>query len=73
MAKSFIPYRTYVIRCWEEQSVQTNSSIYRFTLEIPAIGKRCEFTSSEKLMNALKLALSQIQAISDRTPEDYSD
>lgn len=61
MPKHLAPYQTYVIRCWEEQSTQAGINIYRFSLEIPATGKRFGFTSPEDLIHALELALPQIQ------------
>jgi hypothetical protein len=72
VAKHLAPYRTYIIRCWEEQSARANAGIYRFSLEIPATGERFGFTSSKKLINALEsvLAESQTQARTDGTPED---
>ena len=74
MAKHLAPYRIYVIRCWEEPSSQANTSTYRFTLDVPATGQRFGFTSSEELINALELALSQIhsQASVDATFENQS-
>lgn len=75
MAKHLASYRTYMIRCWEEQSAQANTSIYRFTLEIPATGERFGFTHSEELINALKLALLQIQvqSLANAVPKDEPD
>jgi hypothetical protein len=70
--KHLVPYRIYVIRCWGEQSSQANSSIYRFTLDVPATGERFGFTSSGELINALELALFQIQTqeLTEATSED---
>jgi hypothetical protein len=75
VVKQLAPYRTYVIRCWEEHSFQADTSIYRFTLEIPATGERFGFTSSEELINAIELALTQIQIQrrADGMPEDEPD
>jgi hypothetical protein len=75
VAKQLAPYRTYVIRCWEEQSAQADTSVYRFTLEIPATGERSGFTSSAELINALELALAQIQPHqrADGMPENEPD
>ena len=72
MARHLAPYRTYVIRCWEEQSAQPGTRIYRFSLEIPATGERSGFSRSEELIDALELVLSQIQgqAIADNASED---
>lgn len=68
MARHIATYMTYVIRCWAEPSSQATTSIYRFTLDIPATGHRFGFTSSEALISALELALSPIQ----EQPEDES-
>jgi hypothetical protein len=75
VAKHLAPYRIYVIRCWEEQCDQTSTNIYRFSLEIPATGERFGFTNSRELINALELALAQIQAQvrTDNTPESNPD
>ena len=77
MARSLAPYRTYIIRSWEEpcRGSQSGAAIYRFTLDIPATRQRFGFTSLRELINALELALSQIQiqTIADTTPEDESD
>lgn len=69
-----VSYRIYVIRCWEEQTSHANMNVYRFTLDVPATGQRIGFTHSEELINALELALAQIQtqAIADVT-EDSPD
>lgn len=73
MVKHLAPYRTYVIRCWQEPCSQPSTCTYRFSLEVPASGERRGFTSLEELMNAIELALSQFQAISEKTLEDDSD
>ncbi|UBF29987.1 hypothetical protein K9N68_37935 (plasmid) [Kovacikia minuta CCNUW1] len=75
MAKHLAPYRTYIIRCWEEQRSQSSTSIYRFTLEIPATGERFGFTQSQKLIQALELALAHIQTQTepDAALEDEPD
>ena len=62
MAKHLAPYCIDVIRCWEEPSSQTDTSVYRFTLDVPATDQQFGFTSSEELVNALELALSQIHS-----------
>lgn len=75
MPKHLASYRIYVIRCWAEPGSQTNTSACRFSLEIPATGQRFGFTNFEELINALKLALSQIQTqeIPDAAPVDEPD
>ncbi len=72
MVDHVAPYRTYVIRCWEEHSGQLGTCIYRFSLEVPATGERFGFTRSEDLIQALESAIAQIQtqAIADETLED---
>lgn len=74
MVDHLAPYRTYVIRCWQEHCEQQSTSIYRFSLEVPATGERFGFTCAENLISALELALAQMQtqAIADAT-EDLSD
>lgn len=71
MATHLALYRTYVIRCWAEQCGQPDTSIYRFSLEIPATGERFGFTSSKELISALELSLTQIQTqvMADATAE----
>jgi hypothetical protein len=59
--KQSAPYRTFVIRCWQEPSDQPDACIYRFSLDIPATGERFGFTHSQDLIQALQLAMSQIQ------------
>ncbi len=61
MVKHLAPYRTYVIRCWQEHSGQPGTCIYRFSLEIPATGERFGFTRSKDLIQALEGAISEIQ------------
>lgn len=72
MAEHLAPYRTYVIRCWKEPHSQAGTSIYRFSLEIPATGERLGFSRPEDLIHALELTLTQVQvqAIADIPPED---
>jgi hypothetical protein len=61
VAKHLAPYRTYVVRCWQEQCDQPGVCIYRFSLEAPATGERLGFTRLEDLVHTLELALFQIQ------------
>lgn len=56
------PYKVFVIRCWKEQSSQTNATILRFTLEIPSTGQRFGFTSQAELMKALESRLFSTSA-----------
>lgn len=72
--KQLAPYRTFVIRCWQEQGGQPGTCIYRYSLEIPVTGERFGFTHSKDLIQALQLALTeiQIQAIADGVLEDES-
>jgi hypothetical protein len=61
------PYRSYVIRCWEERCWEEHcgppgTPIYRFSLDIPATGERFGFTSSKDLIQAVESAIAQIQA-----------
>lgn len=74
MARLLAPYRTYVIRCWQEPCSQPNAAIYRFSLEFPGTGERFGFTCSEDLIQALQLALTeiQIQAIAESALKDES-
>jgi len=51
--------KVYVIRCWEEQDSHTDTSICRFTLEVPSTGQRFGFTNLEALVTALERKLSQ--------------
>lgn len=60
--KQSAPYRTFVIRCWQEQSGQPGSCVYRFSLEVPATGERFGFTRAKDLIQALELALAQSHA-----------
>jgi hypothetical protein len=77
MAKPLAPYRTYIIRSWEEpcRGSQSGAAIYRFSLEIPATGERFGFTCSEDLIQALKAALaqSQTEAIADKAAGEEPD
>lgn len=59
MVKHLAPYRTFVIRCWQEQCGQPGTCIYRFSLEIPATGERLGFTRTEDLIHALEGAIAQ--------------
>jgi hypothetical protein len=70
--KQLAPYRTYVIRCWQEPCDQPGTPIYRFSLDVPATGERFGFTRSADLIQALESAIAQIQtqAIADETLED---
>lgn len=70
--KQSAPYRTFVIRCWQEQYGQPGACVYRFSLEIPATGERFGFTQAKDLIQALELALAQIHttAIADETLGD---
>lgn len=52
-------YKVYVVRYWEEQDAQTDTSICRFTLEIPRTGQRIGFTSSDALIKVLECKLNQ--------------
>jgi hypothetical protein len=52
-------YRVYVIRCWEEQSIPADATIYRFTLEVPGTGQRLGFTSSQALMDEIGRRLTE--------------
>lgn len=59
--KHSAPYRTFVIRCWQEQCSQLGVCVYRFSLEVPATGERFGFTHSEDLVHALEVTLTQLQ------------
>jgi hypothetical protein len=73
--KQSAPYRTFVIRCWQEQYGQPGACVYRFSLEIPATGERFGFTHSRKLIQALQLAMNEIQMqpIADQPMQDIPD
>lgn len=62
MVEHLAPYRTYVIRCWEEPCDQPGTPIYRFSLDVPATGERFGFTSFKDLIQALEAAIAHIQA-----------
>ncbi len=70
--KQSAPYRTLVVRCWQEPYDQSGSCVYRFSLEIPATGERFGFTHSEDLVHALELTLTQLQtqAIADQAARE---
>lgn len=65
--KQSAPYRTFVIRCWQEQGSQPGDCVYRFSLEVPATGERFGFTCAKDLIQSLERALAQIHgtAIAD--------
>ncbi len=73
--KQSAPYRTLVVRCWQEQGGQPDAYIYRFSLEIPATGERFDFTHSEDLVHALELTLTQLQtqAIAEQAAGEEPD
>jgi hypothetical protein len=75
VARHLATYMTFVICCWAEQSLQSNTSVYRFTLNIPATGERFGFTNADELVNALKLTFTQTQtqATADMDWEDEPD
>lgn len=64
MATSEHPYRVYIVRCWEDREAPKDNAS-RFVLEIPRTGERYGFTSSERLLSALKNQLDITQIATD--------
>ena len=58
MVDELAHYKVYVVRCWEEQRPQTDTTVLRFTLEIPSTGQRFGFKNQAALMKALENRLS---------------
>ncbi|MBW4464901.1 MAG: hypothetical protein KME07_05610 [Pegethrix bostrychoides GSE-TBD4-15B] len=66
MANSPAHYKVYVIRHWEEQNLSTNTTVCRFTLELPSTGQRLGFTSSEALLNEIERRLAESAEATDK-------
>ncbi|MBV7339785.1 hypothetical protein KFU94_68550 [Chloroflexi bacterium TSY] len=56
-------YRIFIVRCWTEQATEDRQQIARFTLDVPATGKRYGFVTREALLDALELVLVQAQRV----------
>jgi hypothetical protein len=56
-------YRSYVVRCWQERSVQAAQEIvvWRFSLEDPCTNQRRGFATLEALMLSLQTELADEQ------------
>src|SRR5574341_908747 len=61
--KVYLPVSTriYIIRCWKERTWRGNKSVMRYTLEDPASGQRCGYTTAEALLQALSMELTSAQ------------
>lgn len=62
--KVFLPFSTriYIIRCWKERTQRGRESVIRYTLEDPASGRRCGYTTPEALLQTLSMELTSAQA-----------
>ena len=63
--KVFLPFSTriYIIRCWKERSQRGRASVMRYTLEDPASGRRCGYTTPEALLQTLSMELTSPPAV----------
>ena len=50
-------YQTYIIHCWQEDSNQTNTALYRYSLEGTTLAKRRGFVDGSRLLEALQKQL----------------
>jgi len=51
----------YIVRCWHERVAQTDHSVVRYALDIPATRQRHGYTSAEALLERLGMELTQVQ------------
>lgn len=61
--KVFLPFSTriYIIRCWKERTQRGREGVVRYTLEDPASGRRCGYTTPEALLKTLSMELTSAQ------------
>jgi len=50
-------YQSYLLRCWQECDKETDTPIWRFSLEDPRTGKRLGFTNLLALTKTLETDL----------------
>ena len=54
-----LPYRAFLLTCWQEKTAENVSEMWRFRLEEPRIGEKHGFTDLEEVMAFVRASLKE--------------
>lgn len=54
-----LPYRTFLVTCWQEETAAADPKLWRFRLEEPRTGEQHGFTELSELMAFVQARLKE--------------
>lgn len=54
-----LPYRVFLLTCWQDEEIEPDPKMWRFRLEEPRTGEQHGFTNLEEAMSFVKASLRE--------------